>query len=68
MILKRRASLKMCKISVDDLFAEVVEQVDRIESDKNDPLVPQSMITDYTRQFKEHFIRGEILLKECRSC
>ena len=41
---KLRASLKMSKKSVDDLLAEVVEQVDRIESDENDPLVPQSMI------------------------
>ena len=49
---KLRASLKMCKKSVDDLLSEVAEQVDRIESDKNDPLVPQSMITDYTRQLE----------------
>ena len=36
-ILKLRASLKMSKKSVDDLLVEVVEQVDRIESDKINP-------------------------------
>ena len=34
---KLRASLKMSKKSVDDLLVEVVEQVDRIESDKINP-------------------------------
>ena len=48
----------MSKKSIDDILAEIGAQVDRIASVKGDPLAPQSIITDYTRQFEELFIQG----------
>ena len=54
----------MSKKSIDDILAEIGAQVDRIASVKGDPLVPQSIITDYTRQFEELFIQGQNALRD----
>ena len=63
-ILKLSAAVKAERKTVDDLILEIGLQIAEVEATKAYPDIPKNMVYDFSRQLKDMFNRGDVLLKD----
>ena len=63
-ILKLSAAVKAERKTVDDLILEIGLHIAEVEAAKANPDIPKNMVYDFSRQLKDMFNRGDVLLKD----
>ena len=61
--LKLRAAVKAARKTVDDLILEIGLHIAEVEAAKANPDIPKNMVYDFSRQLKDMFDIGNVLMK-----
>ena len=62
-ILKLSAAVKAERKTVDDLILEIGLHIAEVEAAKANPDIPKNMVYDFSRQLKDMFDIGNVLMK-----